>query len=208
MKINLNLDKVIARTENVKVCFTGHRPKDLHGYEKDKYYPIVDVLQGVCEELSREGASTFISGGAQGIDQLAFWAVDRMRGAGFRVDNEIYVPFRSQPNRWKSEGLFSQAEYRYALGQATRVNILANDPDPNDIRGVTRLLHARNHAMVNDSDVVVAFVSGETLETGYRKSKGGTAECMRYAVSQGKPVLTIEYRPGSETPFTLRWILK
>ena len=61
------------------LCFTGRRPKDLFGYDKDKYYPIVDKLELILEDFYLQGFKKYISGGAQGFDQLSFWAVNRLK---------------------------------------------------------------------------------------------------------------------------------
>lgn len=50
--------------------------------------------------------------------------------------------------------------------------------------------------MVKDSNLVIALLAGRSLD--WENSSGGTAECVRYARSQGCPVLAIEYRPDAE----------
>lgn len=58
------------------VTFTGPRPKKLFGYnDKESYQKIVDVLKVQVKDAYDNGARRFISGGAQGLDQMAFWAV-------------------------------------------------------------------------------------------------------------------------------------
>lgn len=56
------------------ICFTGRRPKDLFGYYNyDAYKEIQDVLSPILEaHYTTNGVRNFISGGAQGFDQLAF----------------------------------------------------------------------------------------------------------------------------------------
>ncbi len=193
-----------AATEGLTVCFTGPRPKNLHGYDKERYNPIVDMTESVCRELVGLGVKRFISGGAQGFDQLAFWAVDRLRRDGMQeIANEVYVPFAKQPSIWAPKGLFSQQEYRTMLSRATDHRILAADP-VNKGETVARL-HGRNHSMVGDSDIVVALLSDRSLN--WRTSSGGTAECVRYARNVNKPVLTIQYRPelDPQCRFAVEW---
>ena len=62
------------------VCFTEHRPKGIiadRPYDESNrpvYQKIVDGLTVSIERLIEQGYTNFISGGAQGFDQLAFWA--------------------------------------------------------------------------------------------------------------------------------------
>ena len=67
----MKVDKVLS--------FTGRRPKDLYKYDKEKYIPIVNKLVEILESFYLQGFKTFVSGGAQGFDQLAFWAVNRLK---------------------------------------------------------------------------------------------------------------------------------
>ena len=150
------------------------------------------------------GVREFVSGGAQGIDQLACLAVDAVKRRGADVRNRVFVPFAAQPSRWSRYGIFSQAYYRDCLDRADEVRIVAKDPAGNDYGAVVAALHGRNHVMVAESDLVIAFLADRALD--WRNSKGGTAECVRYAHGKGKPILAIEYRPGEADPFTLSFI--
>lgn len=197
----------IRRPEGLVACFTGHRPKDLHGYAgREPYQPIINFTRDICEALSRAGVRTFISGGAQGFDQLAFWAVNSLRASNPRLANTVYVPFGNQPGKWSAQGPFSQSDYQIMLQHATDVRILADNPPDGDTGAAARLLHARNHAMVDASDIVIALLTGPVLENGVQNAKGGTAECVRYAISRGVLVITLEYRPDRNGPFTLAWL--
>ena len=63
------------------LCFTGKRPKDLYGYNDTYEYGrlLRDVEAKLYEFYTKFNVRTFISGGAQGFDQVAFWAVERMK---------------------------------------------------------------------------------------------------------------------------------
>lgn len=64
--------------ENIDtICFTGPRPAKLYGYtKKEEYQKIVDQLKEVIRGFAKFGIKNYITGGAQGFDQLAFWAVN------------------------------------------------------------------------------------------------------------------------------------
>lgn len=174
------------------ICFTGRRAKGLAGYDRENYNMFVSELaQWLSRSFCREeGTVKFISGGAQGFDQLAFWAVDLARMDPKRkadIDNTIYVPFRGQESVWKEDGLFSRSEYRAMLDTADHVEYLSEKPA--DFSGICRALTDRNHEMVDVSDMVVALYARDD----WRTAKGGTAECMRYAEAAGKPIVQIKY---------------
>ena len=72
MKLNETIDRQHT------ICFTGHRPKDLFGYtDKTPYISIINALKPFLSVLYENGYTDYISGGAQGFDQLAFWAVQQ-----------------------------------------------------------------------------------------------------------------------------------
>ena len=84
------------------ICFTGRRPQDLCGYDyKSKYEGLQKWLTGYLEEFYKKGVRNFISGGAQGFDQLAFWVVEDLKKNHPDVKNIVYVPFQGQESRWK-----------------------------------------------------------------------------------------------------------
>ena len=66
------------------VCFTGHRPKSIfqinpyaEARRKD-YQAIVDRIADFVCSMYNKGFIKYISGGAQGFDQLAFWALHKL----------------------------------------------------------------------------------------------------------------------------------
>ena len=75
------------------VCFTEHRPKGIiadRPYDESNrpvYQKIVDGLTVSIERLIEQGYTNFISGGAQGFDQLAFWAVNIIKARRPEIQN-------------------------------------------------------------------------------------------------------------------------
>lgn len=182
----------MSNIEPLTACFTGRRPKDLYGYEHDAYIPLVENLKH-CVRLLHEqyGVRRFISGGAQGVDQLAFWAVNRLKCEGFPLSNIVYVPFKGQDSIWRDTGLFSKKEYALMLKMADDVVYLKDAISKNNKGAIVTALHERNHSMVDKSDIVV----GVFPDLSWRDSatKGGTAECLRYAHSQHKTIFQLNY---------------
>lgn len=175
--------------EHTCVCFTGRRPKDLFGYKSHTaYMPLRARIEEAVETfIDTEGVDTFISGGAQGVDQLAFWAVENVKKRCPGIRNVVYVPFRGQERRWKEDGPFSQSEYRLMLRRADDIRYVGelNADESN----VSRLLLGRNVAMIEDSLAVIS-VFPETADP--RVSRGGTAHAIRCAVERDIPVYNID----------------
>lgn len=170
------------------ICFTGHRPKALCGYVNEAYRGFVAAfVAALLTDLSPFEEYTFISGGAQGFDQLAFWAVDAAKKTRPDFHNCVYVPFEGQSSIWAPYGTFSQAEYAAMLQNADMVKILNTKPADN--RQVPKLLTERNHRMVNDSDIVIALYEDDNWSV----ASSGTAECMRYAARNGKKIIRLPY---------------
>ena len=83
--------------ENIDtICFTGPRPAKLYGYtKKEEYQKIVDQLKEVIRGFAKFGIKNYITGGAQGFDQLAFWAVNSLKKE-YDIQNIVYIPFRDR----------------------------------------------------------------------------------------------------------------
>lgn len=160
----------------VSMCFTGRRLKDLCGYEKSKYDGFVRELTDIIynEFYMKRNVRRFVTGGAQGFDQMAFWAIERMKKMYHLkdVENIVYVPFEGQESRWAKKGVFSQAEYWQMIMHADRVFVICEESNIN-------ALFIRNEVMCDSTDLVLALYPDE----GWRNAKGGTASCMRYAIN-------------------------
>lgn len=180
--------QIVAEVHKPTICFTGRRPKDLWGYEKSNYVPLVNQLKEILKTLHSCGYIRCISGGAQGFDQIAFWAVNALKREGYYFENVVYVPFKGQSSVWKAEGLFSQKEYNLMLGLADEV-VYVGEKTSEEKSEITQLLHNRNHAMVDNSDYVIGLYPDKSWENADKPS--GTAECLRYAKANGKKILQI-----------------
>ena len=180
----MNNENTISST----VCFTGPRPKSLCNYNGASYKSFSKWLENYIEELYKKGIKTFITGGAQGFDQIAFWAVHNTKLKYPDIKNVLYAPFKGQENQWKDTGLFSKDQYKQILNYADEVKYIYDTPN-NEYKNIVKALYGRNHAMVNDSDMVIALYASED----YIVAKGGTAECIRYAINNQKRVYQIKY---------------
>lgn len=181
------------------VCFTGHRPNKLYGYkDRTAYQPLLDVLKTCVKHLYESGVTDFITGGAQGFDQLSFWAVHVLKkqllfetNIDSQIRNKVYIPFEQQPSRWSKEGVFSQSDYYKMLAVADEIINISEMRRINtqDKRGTIQALFARNEAMVDISDAVIGLYSHAM---DFRNDSGGTAGCLKYAYNQKKRILLID----------------
>lgn len=147
------------------ICGTGHRPHKLGGYGTDVKEELNNILM---PWLSTCGASEIISGGALGWDQalaLAAWDLG--------IPVTLALPFDGFDSKWPKS---SQEELLYLIKRADRVvNVCDSGYAP-------WKMQVRNKWMVDSSDKVLALWDG---------SDGGTANCVRYAESVGKPVINL-----------------
>lgn len=185
------------------LCFTGQRPKDLCPTAPDKYSArpykkFVNDLTLYLDDMYKAGYRNFISGGAQGFDQLAFWAVAKLKKAHPDVQNIAYLPFKGQEGAWVDDtGLFTPTNYRKMLKLADKVVWTSEHQgiqvDTQTGYGINQALNMRNHAMVDDSDIVVALYRDPRGVDMTKKSGSGTNNCMRYAMERGVPIYQIVY---------------
>lgn len=174
-------NNVVATT----VAFTGHRPDKLSGYERESYRRFVSELaETLYREYYEHGTRRFISGGAQGFDQLAFWAIEKMKiNYSLKdVENIVYVPFKGQDRRWKENGCFSRNEYNQMLARADEVVYLKEKAISR--YEVVGALMGRNRAMIDDADRLIALCNRDD----WMNSHGGTASAMQYAQTKKKPI--------------------
>lgn len=202
------------------IAFTGHRPNKLGGYD-----PGNPIASRVIERLDRciraavqyNGTRVFLSGMALGVDQWAAQLVSLYR-AELELDNPALareiklvacIPCTWQAVIWPPE---SQRQWWNLLEQADKI-VVCGDNMPHEItmdqlrkflgeihrrrregRDVTlskeqisRMMMARNRFMVDHADGILAVWDG---------SKGGTGNCVSYALKKGKPVTVIDPATG------------
>lgn len=150
------------------VSFTGHRPPKFGGYKPCQTHERVRAR--VREKLLELQPEKAISGMALGLDQ---WAAEVCCELG--IPFIAAVPFSGQELMWPKG---AQQQYRVLLDKAAQIHLVDPRP-PRSYWETTQKLHARNHWMVDNSDAVIAAWDG---------SKGGTAECVRYAQETGRLV--------------------
>ncbi len=155
----------------MKIAVTGHRPEKIGGYDENN--PLAIAIKRHMREtlieydkgnaVSGEGLIVY-SGMALGIDQ--WWAEAAIE---LRLTLVAVVPFKGMELKWPQE---SQDRFNKILIEAALVKYVC---DPGY---AAWKMQKRNEFMVDRCDGLVAYWDG---------SKGGTANCVAYALSVKKP---------------------
>ena len=151
---------------NKTCCFTGHRriPPD------DLPFVAAALRREILRLVSEEGIVTFLSGGAVGFDTLAAETVLDVAREAPGVSLVIVRPCADQAHGWSAR---DAARHDAILARANEVVTLAPAYRPG-------CMQARNRYLVDHSSVVLCYLT---------ERSGGTAYTVRYAVSQGLPII-------------------
>ncbi len=155
-----------------KTCaITGRRPKgftwDYADDEiKTKYRTL---LQAAVERLIQEGVTRFVTGGALGVDLDVAEIVLQLQKKYPFVTHLLVLPYEKQGGRYASIDKIRHERVQ----QLSTVVCLSEDFTP-------WCMQQRNEYMVDNADLVAAFVCGEKT--------GGTYNTIRHAKKKGKSV--------------------
>lgn len=167
------------------LCFTGHRPNKLFGYDlnNEGNIAICKKLYELCERaIVNAGVETFITGMALGIDQWAALVVFELKKKYPHIKLIAAVPCRSQPSVWSKA---QQEMYADILRKCDKVVVLSEEYTPS-------CMQKRNEWMVDHSDFVLAVWDG---------TKSGTGNCVAYAKMKGKTI--VAFHPEKLQPYRL-----
>lgn len=148
------------------IAFTGHRPNKLGGYKQSALQNW--IKQQIKLKLQELKPDKVISGGALGVDQWAAYCSIEL-GIPFIIAQ----PFKEQDKVWPEQ---SKKEFKNLLDKAEKVVIVCEgDYSPEKMQ-------IRNEWMVDNCDKLIAVWDG---------SKGGTGNCVNYAIKQNKEIIRI-----------------
>lgn len=152
------------------MCFTGHRPDKLGGY--DKRTPLkMEIQRQMLNHIMNAydvGYRNFISGMALGTDTYGAILVLGLQKQYPEMNLITAIPFEGQERMWKEK---DQKLFRY-IRHFSDKDVIVCDGGYHVSK-----MQTRNKWMVDNSGAVLAVWDG---------SKGGTANCVRYAKSQHK----------------------
>lgn len=157
-------------------CFTGHRPKDLKGYNPEDNKELLWRLHDtIVDHIVKENVMVFINGGCIGIDLWAAQIVLKLKSAYSDIRLWTYVPCKEQSKLWTKR---DKELYNNILEKSDFVvNCSTEDYHPG-------LMQERNVRMLNDSQYLIAVWSG--------KEKGGTYNCITAAKKKDIKITTVE----------------
>lgn len=187
MKPLLPLDQLVESPD--VCCFTGPRPSHIfsvHSYDPDRkadYQQIIEQLKPVIRAHCEAGCRTFLSGGAQGFDQLAFWAVHALKKEFPGLRNVLVKPFEGQERVWAKTGLFSQYQY-HQMEQHADVTLVCAQLENQGRQEAAQALYYRNGVMIALSSRLITMAHPDAAAAG--KVSGGTGQCLREAQRRGR----------------------
>lgn len=156
----------------MKICVTGHRPNKLYGYD------LSDVrwqnLKWLFKHILKENKCTeAITGMALGVDTVFALAVLELKDEGYDIELHCAIPCKNHSCKWIKE---SVDQYNDILSKADIVKLVSDEEYK------PWLMQKRNEYMVDLADKVIAVWDG---------TKGGTANCVRYAQKVGKEIIKV-----------------
>lgn len=175
---------------NKTVCFTGRRPKYLFGYNDDKsYLKLMSYMYDIVKNVYNKGYRNFITGGAQGFDQLMFRVVNKLKkdNPDTNIKNILYLPCKEQSSKWGREGLFGSDNYDKMLKAADDIYYVSDTY-------TNTCLMDRNRAMIDNSSLVIALYDDENWYNEKRiRNTSGTLNALNYAKDNDKHIYQVSF---------------
>ncbi|MBQ7120418.1 MAG: DUF1273 family protein [Oscillospiraceae bacterium] len=122
--------------------------------------------------LIDSGITHFLCGGAHGFDLLAAEYILKKRKENQNIKLSMYLPCRDQAAYWPSK---RKNIYRSVIDASDEVFYSADKYD-------VFCMHARNRALIDNSDILVCYLVDDT---------GGTAYTRNYAEEKGKRIINL-----------------
>lgn len=158
----------MMKRETVRVGVTGHRPGRIVALDGARF-----AVERALDELrARHRKMVIVTGGATGFDHLVACACVRRR-----IPFEMVLPCTPElmTTYWRPTHRMMLAELC-----AHAVDVVVLDEDLSARQVTPAVYHARNAAIVRQTDVLVAYWDG--------RQTGGTWWTIEHALSVGKPV--------------------
>lgn len=193
---------MISLTINT-VSFTGHRPDKLGGYNMKNpvMLKIKEILLFEIEDLIiNHNVKKFISGGALGLDQAAFWCVHILQKKYPYIENVVAIPHVNfgkkvwSPEKGKYVGWSDEQImwFNKILQKADEVVIVdtlefyQKDKTVSIGQHSNYKLQIRNEYLVNESSTLLAFWDGE--------KRRGTWNCLKFALGKQHMTTIVHFK--------------
>lgn len=164
---NINFDKAL--------CFTGHRPHKLFGYNhrsEGNLKILLKLRALICRHIEKLGVNTFVSGMALGIDMWSAQIILALREKKYpHIKLVCAIPCAEQYARWSESDI---KMYHEILEQADEVYYVSSEPY------TAWCMTDRDKWMVDNAKYVLAVWNGDR--------DGGTWQTVKYAVKRQRPI--------------------
>ena len=150
------------------VCFTGHRKIKVTN-------ELISRLNNTLTDLIKNGAVTFIAGGACGWDLLASEAVLKLREVYPQIKLHLVLPCSSEEQtiKWSDT---QKAEYQNILNAADKVEYTSD-------HYYDGCMKVRNARLVELADCCVCYYDN--------RSRSGTGQTIRMAKEKGIRIINL-----------------
>lgn len=190
------------------LALTGHRPKDLGGYDENNLtaQTVKAYLKKLLTFACQTEYTTFIIGMAQGIDQWAGEILIDLKKQYPDIKIIAAVPFAQQAKAWPGESgwqrwlsILQGCDEIHLTDIFKQVTIeelcdLANEPNLSPKYVISKKLNDRNKWMVDRADSILAVWKG---------TSGGTGNCVQYALSKNKNIYVYDPNTNSVSKYNV-----
>lgn len=149
---------------------------------------IAQNLEHIFAKLSDSGYTTFSTGGASGIGQVASEVLEKIKTQKRPIKTQIYIPFPAFGEKL-GDGRFGKYNFDNLCRCADEVRTLTGISSDSK-----RAMHDRYIAMIDDSDTTIAVWDGQEMwtEDDDQIKDKQTASFIRYAEDKQKEILLID----------------
>lgn len=159
--------------KSITCCFTGHRKLPPGSLEQIRHRTAEEIKKAYISGYRR-----FLCGGALGYDTMCALEVIRMRQRCPDVKLILVYPCLGQDARWQER---DREIYKHIYDECDECYCMSE-------KYTQGCMHLRNRAMVNESSLVIAYLTSDS---------GGTAYTYNYARQKGVRTVNVA-RTGGE----------
>lgn len=164
------------------ICFTGHRKIGNKYYTKgdSDWENVIDKLHDLVKYcIVKKGYRKFYTGGALGVDTIAFNVVATFHSD--RVKLNLCIPTQDHGSNW-----FNNSDKMELKRHKSMADTIYKVWEIDGYIGynIGHQLQKRNEFMVDNSDLVIAVWDGV--------KSGGTWNCVKYAIGCGKQIIRLD----------------
>lgn len=177
---------------SINISFTGHRPQKLFGHDihTKRYLPLREKISEVFSYVEDKYGyiDKAYNGLALGSDTIFFEELYFTRNNG-KTKLISCIPFEKQSSRWSNPFILAYEDLKSKSSEIVYVDTIDKYKIKNTVEGEYHVakMQKRNEYMVDNSDVLISCWNHE--------KKGGTWNCIRYALRNDNIVEIININP-------------